>query len=130
MSNTRALAAAAAVLCACGATTEPVTCPEWQDLRLWQVTGTPHTFERDNCGRDTKAHLRGPGEIQALREVGGTLGALVTADCPGYVLYLGTVPFRGRVGELFTSATLPSPAAVRLTVPASCWASIRLDFKP
>lgn len=120
----------ALALSACGAATQPVTCPEFQDLRLWQVTGSPHTFERDNCGRDTKAHLRGPGEIQALREEGGTLGALVNADCPGYVLYLGLVPFRGRVGELFTSATLPAPASMRLTVPSGCRASLRLDFKP
>lgn len=128
--NKRVILLVALALSACGAATQPVTCPEFQDLRLWQVTGSAHTFERDNCGRYTKAQLRGPGEIQALREVGGTLGALVTADCPGYVLYLGTVPFPGRVGELFTSATLPSPAAARLTVPASCWASLRLDFKP
>ena len=130
MNKVALVALAALALSACGAGMPPVTCPEFEDLRLWQVTGSPHTFERDNCGRDTKAHLRGPGEIQALRDVAGTLGALVTADCPGYVLYLGTVPFRGRVGELFTSATMPSPATVRLTVPASCWVSLRLDFKP
>lgn len=130
MSKAFALCLCLCLLLGCGAEVQPVVCPEWQDLRLWQITGSAHALEFDNCHRATTARLRGPGEIQATRDAAGTLGALVTADCPGYVLYLGTVPFRGRVGELFTSATLPSPAAVRLTVPASCWASIRLDFKP
>ena len=119
-----------ALLAGCGAAIEPVTCPQWEDLRLWQITGSAHALEFDNCHRATTARLRGPGEIQALRDATGTLGAQVHADCTGYVLYLGTVPFHGRAGELYTSAALLSPASARLTVPASCWASLRLDFTP
>jgi hypothetical protein len=126
--NRAILAAAAVALAGCGAEVQPVECPGWEDLRAWRLTGTPHTLEHDRCGATT-ARLRGPGEIQARRDAGGTLGAQVIADCAGYVLFLGDVPFRGRVGELYTSATLPSPASVQLTVPASCWASLRLDFK-